>query len=147
MFFTIVTLRRISGSLLCLAGLVVGILACAVAFGTASLPSALLNADSPFRNIGLADLPAIQTFKARDGHNLAFRQYGGQSDKAVVLLHGAGGASFMMHSLANAVQSAGCTAFVPDIRGHGSSGLRGDIQYVGQLGMLCINRPRTCLFG
>jgi alpha-beta hydrolase superfamily lysophospholipase len=31
------------------------------------------------------------------------------------------------------VRAAGITTYVPDIRGHGGSGRRGDIDYIGQL--------------
>jgi pimeloyl-ACP methyl ester carboxylesterase len=38
-----------------------------------------------------------------------------------------------MHALAAALRAAGVTAYVPDIRGHGGSGRRGDIDYIGQI--------------
>jgi pimeloyl-ACP methyl ester carboxylesterase len=38
-----------------------------------------------------------------------------------------------MHALAEAMHAAGITVYVPDIRGHGGSGRRGDIDYVGQI--------------
>ena len=38
-----------------------------------------------------------------------------------------------MHALAEALRAAGVTAYVLDIRGHGGSGQRGDIDYIGQL--------------
>jgi non-heme chloroperoxidase len=38
-----------------------------------------------------------------------------------------------MHPLALALQSAGVTVYVPDIRGHGADRPHGDIAYVGQL--------------
>ena len=38
-----------------------------------------------------------------------------------------------MHALAEALRAAGITAYVLDIRGHGGSGRRGDIGYIGQI--------------
>ena len=38
-----------------------------------------------------------------------------------------------MHVLAEALRAAGVTVYVPDIRGHGGSGRRGDIDYIGQI--------------
>jgi pimeloyl-ACP methyl ester carboxylesterase len=38
-----------------------------------------------------------------------------------------------MHALAQSLRAAGVTAYVLDIRGHGGSGRRGDIDYIGQI--------------
>ena len=38
-----------------------------------------------------------------------------------------------MHALAEALRAAGVTTYVLDIRGHGGSGRRGDIDYIGQI--------------
>ena len=38
-----------------------------------------------------------------------------------------------MHPLAESLRAAGVTAYVLDIRGHGGSGRRGDIDYIGQI--------------
>lgn len=38
-----------------------------------------------------------------------------------------------MHALADALATRGVETYAPDIRGHGGSGTRGDIAYVGQL--------------
>jgi non-heme chloroperoxidase len=38
-----------------------------------------------------------------------------------------------MHALAKALRAGGVTAYVLDIRGHGGSGRRGDIDYIGQI--------------
>ena len=38
-----------------------------------------------------------------------------------------------MHALAEALRAPGVTAYVLDIRGHGGSGRRGDIDYIGQI--------------
>jgi alpha-beta hydrolase superfamily lysophospholipase len=38
-----------------------------------------------------------------------------------------------MNPLAKALNAAGATVYAPHIRGHGESGRRGDIDYIGQL--------------
>jgi non-heme chloroperoxidase len=38
-----------------------------------------------------------------------------------------------MNPLAKTLQAEGVTVYAPDLRGHGSSGRRGDIDYIGQL--------------
>jgi non-heme chloroperoxidase len=51
----------------------------------------------------------------------------------VVLVHGSSAASESLHPLAMALATAGHEVYVLDVRGHGASGTRGHIQYVGQL--------------
>ena len=50
-----------------------------------------------------------------------------------MLVHGSAGSSSDMHLMAKALQSAGATAIVPDLRGHGANYPHGDIAYVNQL--------------
>jgi non-heme chloroperoxidase len=108
-------------------------LAVIIAFGTSSLPPPLADVDGPFKKIDFHDQPPLQSFRARDGAALAYRVYPGHGNKAVVMLHGAAGSSFMLHALAKAAQASGFTVYVPDLRGHGASGVGGDITYNGQL--------------
>jgi alpha-beta hydrolase superfamily lysophospholipase len=71
---------------------------------------------------------------ARDGSKLAYREYLKQpSNKIVVLVHGSSGSSGGMHPLAEYLQKQGITVYSLDIRGHGHSGRKGDIDYIGQL--------------
>src|SRR3954454_6452609 len=86
----------------------------------------------------MSDLPQLSRFQARDGTELAFRHYqpgtGAQADDRVaVLVHGSSGGSRSMHTLAKSVAARGVETFAVDMRGHGASGTRGDIAYVGQL--------------
>jgi pimeloyl-ACP methyl ester carboxylesterase len=52
---------------------------------------------------------------------------------SVIVIHGSAGRSDSMHPLAMALARAGFTAYAPDMRGHGESGAKGRISYVGQL--------------
>ena len=103
-------------------------LAAAIAFGTA----APLRPVHP-RQIDLTELPALSRYTARDGAQLAYCVYPGNHEKVVVLIHGSGTESSVMNALAKTLQAAGATVYAPDLRGHGSSGRRGDIDYIGQL--------------
>ncbi|WP_315833374.1 alpha/beta hydrolase [Bradyrhizobium prioriisuperbiae] len=81
----------------------------------------------------ITDLPAPRHFQARDGASLQYYAYPAGTDKVAVLIHGSAFPATSMHALAQALHAAGITAYVPDIRGHGGSGRRGDIDYIGQI--------------
>jgi alpha-beta hydrolase superfamily lysophospholipase len=78
-------------------------------------------------------VPAPRHFQARDGASLQFYAYPAASNKVAVLIHGSAGPGTSMHTLAESLRAAGFTAYVLDIRGHGGSGRRGDIDYIGQI--------------
>jgi non-heme chloroperoxidase len=79
------------------------------------------------------DFPARRQFQARDGTSLQYRVYPAAADKVAILIHGSAFPGTSMHALAEALRAAGVTVYVPDIRGHGGSGRRGDIDYIGQI--------------
>ena len=70
---------------------------------------------------------------------LAYREYvpaasaPGAAPGSVVLVHGSSGNSNSMHPMANAFANAGYVVYALDMRGHGGSGVKGQIAYVGQL--------------
>lgn len=75
-------------------------------------------------------------FTARDGTSLAYRLYpaaDGSKDRFAVVIHGTAGHSRSMTAVGKALAAAGVTAATIDVRGHGASGARGDISYIGQL--------------
>ncbi len=81
-----------------------------------------------------AELPKLQTLKARDGAPLNYRLYPGRPDRAVVLVHGSSGTDVSMMKLAQALQAAGASVYAISLRGHGGSGIaNGDVSYIGQL--------------
>jgi non-heme chloroperoxidase len=100
----------------------------AIAFGTVEAPRPV----QP-RQIDLTELPPLSRFTARDGTQLAYRAYPGGEGRVAVLVHGSGTESSVMNALAKTLNAAGATVYAPDLRGHGSSGKRGDIGYIGQL--------------
>lgn len=109
---------------------ITALLAVMIIFGAAKpSPAAVLD----FPANGTAGLPAIQTITARDGAALAFRCYPGNGSRVAILIHGTADGGGGMHGPAEALKSRGVTAYALDIRGHGASGKRGDIGYIGQL--------------
>lgn len=72
---------------------------------------------------------------ARDGTRLAYRVYqdNPSAKRIAVLVHGSSADSHTMHGVASALAAQGITAYALDMRGHGASGRRGDVDYVGQL--------------
>jgi alpha-beta hydrolase superfamily lysophospholipase len=88
------------------------------------------------RAVDRSDLPVVDRFQARDGTTLGYRHYPAHQPavpRAAVLVHGSSGSSIAVHALAKGLAAGGVETFAPDIRGHGVSGTRGDIGYLGQL--------------
>jgi pimeloyl-ACP methyl ester carboxylesterase len=88
------------------------------------------------RAVDRSTMPPLQRFSARDGTELAYRHYparGASSGKIAILVHGSSGSSSVLHALADALAARGVETYAPDIRGHGGSGSRGDIGFIGQL--------------
>jgi len=98
----------------------------------------------------------LQIVLARDGAKLAYRDYGGAHDTALILYHGSGTEGGYLDPLARRIADAGLArVIVPNARGHHGSGpKRGDIGYIGQLeedlddliGRLDLDRSGTRLY-
>jgi alpha-beta hydrolase superfamily lysophospholipase len=83
-----------------------------------------------------SNMPGLERFHARDGTELAYRHYPARapaSGQIAVVIHGSSGSSVGVHALARGLAERGVETYAPDIRGHGGSGTRGDIVYLGQL--------------
>jgi len=100
-------------------------------------PPELTSISSARKSIDFSALPAVERFQARDGTDLAYRHYAAQAPatgRIAVVVHGSSGSSRgAIHALSAALAERGVQTFSVDIRGHGSSGTRGDIRYIGQL--------------
>lgn len=117
-------------------------IALAVGFGGPAPVAALDSINAPFRNLDYSAMPAVQRYNARDGAALAYRHYPSAaaatpgapaSQRRIVLIHGSSASSRSMHPMAQALVAAGYTVDALDVRGHGDSGTRGQIAYIGQL--------------
>jgi pimeloyl-ACP methyl ester carboxylesterase len=99
-------------------------------------PPALASIHQGARAIDEGGLPELSRFQARDGTWLAYRLYpaqGGEKDRLAILAHGSSASSQEMNVVARALAANGIAAVAIDARGHGASGARGDIGYIGQL--------------
>lgn len=117
-------------------GLLALALAASIALGGPSAPAPMASINNPFQAVDYSDLPPLKRYKGRDGAELAYRQYatpGGTAKGSVVLVHGSSANSNSLHVLAKAIANAGYVAYALDIRGHGASGPKGTISYIGQL--------------
>lgn len=110
----------------------------AIVWGGPQPIAAMESINSPFKGLDYRQMPAISRFTARDGTALAYRHYSaagttGSPARRIVLIHGSSASSRSMHAMAMALVAAGFAVDVLDIRGHGDSGTRGHIAYIGQL--------------
>lgn len=121
--------------LLCAAGATALLLTALVAVPLKRLPE-LRSISETARAVDRSNMPALERFSARDGTQLAYRHYparGPARGKIAIVVHGSSGSSSAVHALAVALAARGIDTYAPDIRGHGGSGTRGDIAYLGQL--------------
>lgn len=100
-------------------------------------PPELRSVSESRKSVDMSTLPALERFQARDGTWLGYRHYapsGSVAGRGAVFIHGSAGSSGTInHALSAALAAHGIETWAVDIRGHGASGTRGDIGYVGQL--------------
>src|SRR5258708_6051123 len=99
-------------------------------------PPPLASIADTARAVDRSTMPGLERFQARDGTGLAYRHYPARPaavGRVAILVHGSSGSSSSIHALADALAARGVETFAVDVRGHGASGTRGDIGYVGQL--------------
>lgn len=106
-----------------------------IGFGGPAQPRPMPSINDPFKSVDFSDLPAVSTYRGSDGQPLAYREYApvGAQRGSVTLIHGSSASSDSMHPMAKALAAAGYRAFALDVRGHGRSGAKGHIDYIGQL--------------
>src|SRR6478672_4237263 len=130
-------MKRLLVTILIVVAVLVAALGLAIALGgPGEPPPPMSSINDPFKNMDFSDLPEARYVTARDGTKLAFRPYidaGGAVKGSVVLLHGSSASSSSMHLMAKGFAAAGYAAYTLDIRGHGKSGTKGHIAYIGQL--------------
>lgn len=128
--FLAVTTAGLSLALACTAAL-------SILLGGPDTPPPVAGINDPFRALDYSRLPPIERFPTRAGDWLAYRAYPASPDAAeshpMVLIHGSSASSASLHPLAEALARAGHPVYALDVRGHGDSGPRGQIDYIGQL--------------
>jgi alpha-beta hydrolase superfamily lysophospholipase len=118
---------------------IAAVLAGMLAFGTGGTPQPLASLSAPFRNVNFSDLPAVQTLAVSDRSPIAYRAWLPSTAAAsnpplvVIAIHGSSAQSASIHPLGKALSAEGIAVYAPDIRGHGATGVRGDIDYAGEL--------------
>jgi alpha-beta hydrolase superfamily lysophospholipase len=121
--------------LLCGVG-VAALLLTALVAAPLARPPQLTSISQTARAVDRSTMPGLERFQARDGTALAYRHYPAPAaaiERIAILVHGSSGSSASVHALAEALAARGVETYAVDIRGHGASGARGDIAYVGQL--------------
>lgn len=109
------------------------VLAVLIMWPVADKPEPFGSVTDRFANVDYATLPGIRFADARDGVGIAYRRYDAVDPRAAaLLLHGSSADSQSLHPLALALAEQGITAYSIDIRGHGATGLRGDVSHIGQ---------------
>jgi alpha-beta hydrolase superfamily lysophospholipase len=137
----VTSLLRWTFRILILALSIVGIAALVLAAMIATplvAPPELRSISAARGSVDMGTLPAVERFQARDGTALGFRHYAAtapSAGRAAIVVHGSTGssASSNIHALSSALAQHGVETWAVDIRGHGVSGTRGDIAYLGQL--------------
>lgn len=129
-------MKRIAIGLIAGVAVVSVLLALAVVLGGPQPPPPMESINAPFRSVDLSDLALLKRYTARDGARLAFRAYAPTASPAkgsAVLIHGSSASSSSLHPLAKGLAQAGYAVYALDMRGHGESGPKGQITYIGQL--------------
>jgi pimeloyl-ACP methyl ester carboxylesterase len=96
-------------------------------------PPALASIHAGAVKIDQTGKPPLTRFQARDGTWLAYRLHESGGERVAILVHGSSASSDEMNAVGKALAADGVTAVAIDIRGHGASGERGDIGYIGQI--------------
>jgi pimeloyl-ACP methyl ester carboxylesterase len=100
-------------------------------------PPELTSISDARKSVDFSALPDLERFQGRDGTSLAYRHYPARNaatDRIAIVVHGSSGSSgTTIHALSAALAQRGVQTYAVDIRGHGASGTRGDIGYLGQL--------------
>lgn len=110
------------------------VLAAMIVFGRRRPPAPLASMrEDALNKLGDGPKTELETFSARDGVRLAYREFEGGNDQVAILIHGSSADSRVMQTAGQALAARSISAYAPDMRGHGGSGRRGDIDYVGQL--------------
>jgi non-heme chloroperoxidase len=133
-------MRRLKILLIVVCGVIavsVAALAGMIAFGTSAPPKPLASIGNPFKSVDFSALPAEEKTPARRRSPIAFRHWDaaspGSRERVVIAIHGSSASGSSLHPLAQALTARGFTVYAPDVRGHGDTGTRGDIDYATQL--------------
>ena len=108
----------------------------ALVWGGPGTPAPITSINDPFESVDFSNMPPLKSYQGADGAKLFYRAYAPLGDNikgSAVLVHGSSGSSDSMHPMATALAAAGVHVYALDVRGHGDSGSKGHIAFIGQL--------------
>jgi alpha-beta hydrolase superfamily lysophospholipase len=108
----------------------------ALVWGSPGTPAPIASINDPFNSVDFSHMPALKNYQGADGAQLFYREYAPQGDNkkgSAVLVHGSSASSNSLHPMATALAAAGVQVYALDVRGHGASGHKGHIDFIGQL--------------
>ena len=115
---------------------VVLVIGAALIFGTSRVPPPVegVGVGTALEAVNYSDLPPLARIAVRGGYTVAYRAYNAKVSKIAIVIHGSSGNSASMHALSKALRVSGVArVYALDMAGHGGTGRRGDIRYIGQL--------------
>jgi len=122
--------------LVSIAVLMCAVVATALVWGGPGTPAPITSIKDPFESVDFSNMPPLKNYQGADGAKLFYRAYTPKGDNikgSAVLVHGSSGSSESMHPMATALAAAGVHVYALDVRGHGDSGQKGHIAFIGQL--------------
>ena len=108
----------------------------ALVWGSPGTPAPIASINDPFNSVDFSHMPALKNYQGADGAQLFYREYAPQGNNikgSAVLVHGSSGSRESLHPMATVLAAAGVKVYALDVRGHGKSGPRGHIAFIGQL--------------
>jgi pimeloyl-ACP methyl ester carboxylesterase len=104
-----------------------------IIFGTVPLKDKF-DTYNHFNTANYNTLPDLSTFTMPDESSICYREYPAQADKIILFIHGITGSSRNMHVIADYMKKNNIAHGIAlDMRGHGGSGEKGKLDYIGQL--------------
>lgn len=127
-------LKRIMFAILTVLFFFLALIAACIMIFAPQPPEPMESISAPYHDVDYSNLPPVSFYYSRKGDALAYRIYPVASAKKIaVLIHGSSAGSRSMHALAVHLNNQEIEVYAPDVRGHGASGRKGDIDYLGQL--------------
>ena len=108
----------------------------ALAWGGPGAPPPIVSINDPFNSVDISNISPLKSYQGADGAQLFYREYAPQGNNikgSAVLVHGSSGSSESLHPMATVLAAAGVKVYALDVRGHGKSGPKGHIAFIGQL--------------
>jgi pimeloyl-ACP methyl ester carboxylesterase len=129
-----INVKRLSIGLGIFLGIIL-IISMLIILGTAPLPEKNKHdSTNPFNTVNFQSLPRVSTFSMPDRTSICYREYPSHVNRIMLFIHGITGSSRNMHVIAEYMKRNNIAHGIAlDMPGHGCSGKRGKLGYIGQL--------------